>query len=105
MNNILYKKSREVSNEVKLLFIDFHYAQRFDSVLDNNLTSICRGRCSQDTLQVVKSDIDNYLKDKDDSKKIGAVAEFFAHLYFVNEGFKQECQFFNLEELSAKKRF
>ena len=36
---------------------------------------------------------------------MGAIAEFFTHLYLSEIGFKQECLFFNLEEGSIKKGF
>lgn len=36
--------------------------------------------------------------------KMGAIAEFFIHLYFVHFGFKQECLFQNLEELYSIKK-
>lgn len=36
--------------------------------------------------------------------KMGAIAEFFVHLYFINVGFKQECLFQNLEETNSIKK-
>lgn len=36
--------------------------------------------------------------------KMGAIAEFFVHLYFVSVGFKQECLFQNLEESNGIKK-
>ncbi|RXI33618.1 hypothetical protein CP964_06280 [Arcobacter defluvii] len=36
---------------------------------------------------------------------MGAIAEFFIHLYLSTQEYKQECLFFNLEENSIKKGF
>lgn len=36
--------------------------------------------------------------------KMGAIAEFFVHLYFISVGFKQECLFQNLEESNGIKK-
>lgn len=36
--------------------------------------------------------------------KMGSIAEFFVHLYFISVGFKQECLFQNLEESNGIKK-
>ena len=45
------------------------------------------------------------MRYKDDTTKIGAVAEFFIHLFLRELGYKQEFLFYNLEERSIKKGF
>lgn len=81
------------------------------SLMDEYLVSICEGTYSESALHEVKERVKDLFKDKSSDKKgytnweMGAVAEFFIHLYLNVEKFKQECLFFNLEERSIKKGF
>lgn len=72
--------------------------------IDDHLVSICEGDSDTGLLDAKKA-FTKFLSSKDDNKKIGAVSEFFVHLYLRNQGFKQEFLFFNLEEGSIKKGF
>lgn len=73
--------------------------------IDNYIVKICEGD-SGTNICIVKKRLIQFLKRKEDSSiEMGAVAEFFIHLFLNSEDFKQECQFFNLEENSIKKGF
>ena len=77
--------------------------------------SICEGLETIFTIDDVKQEIKNFIlekRPKSDSDTgrntytyIGAIAEFFIHLFLNYIGFKQECLYFNLEERSIKKGF
>lgn len=76
--------------------------------LDENLIAICEGEHSLSDIVIVKKRIVKLFKEK--SKKnnnwvMGAIAEFFIHLYMNLTGYSQDCMFFNLEENSIKKGF
>lgn len=85
--------------EVKELNID---TQR---CLDDNLIAICEGEYSFSDIAIVKKRIRNLFDDKNEEWKMGAIAEFFIHLYMNLIGYSQDCMFFNLEENSIKKGF
>jgi hypothetical protein len=73
--------------------------------IDDNICQICVGE--HDNLQNIKSDLKRRLDrwNNDNNKIMGAIAEFFAHLYLKHYGYRQECLFLNLEENSLKKGF
>lgn len=83
--------------------------------IDKFIVSICEG--PQETfleLEDIKEEIRRFLTEKkpknnDTGKEtntyIGAIAEFFIHLFLNHLGLKQECLFLNLEEKSIKKGF
>lgn len=81
--------------------------------MDEHLAEICEGTYSDSLLVDVKDRIKELFKDKQSDNtevkytnwEMGAVAEFFIHLYLKHHGLKQECMFFNLEERSIKKGF
>ncbi|HIF9313232.1 TPA: hypothetical protein ACX6Q1_001519 [Photobacterium damselae] len=73
-------------------------------LLDRFLVSICEGD-SDSELSLVKLRLRKFFEDKRQTTKMGAVAEFFVHLYLKQSGYKQEFLFFNLEESSIKKGF
>lgn len=73
-------------------------------LLDKFFVSICEGE-SDSELGLVKSRLANFLKTKKEDTQMGAVAEFFVHLYLNTLEYKQEFLFFNLEEGSIKKGF
>lgn len=74
------------------------------SVLDEVFVSICEGE-SDSPLETVKKHVKTLFSQKDETWKMGAIAEFFVHLFVKLSGFKQECLFLNLEENSIKKGF
>jgi len=73
--------------------------------LDENLVSICEGENSLSDLASVKLRIKKLFNGKRETWQMGAIAEFFIHLYINLTGYRQECMFFNLEERSIKKGF
>jgi len=89
-------------------FIHFVNIQDIDvklqTLIEENITSIWDGDFGN-PIDVVKSEIFNFLTTKSDDIKKGAIAEFITHLYLKVCGFNQECLFKNLEEGSIKKGF
>ncbi len=94
---------KEISDELK-------------QTMDEFIVSICEG--PQETILTiddVKQEIKNFIlekrpkSDNDTGRNsytyIGAIAEFFIHLFLNYIGCKQECLYFNLEERSIKKGF
>lgn len=75
-----------------------------EKLLDKFLVAICEGD-SDSELSLVKLRLRNFFEDKRKNTKMGAIAEFFVHLYLQENGYKQEFLFFNLEEGSIKKGF
>lgn len=85
------------------------------NTINQFIVSICEG--PQETLlelEDVKEEIRRFLTEKkpknnktgkDTHTYIGAIAEFFIHLFLNYIGLKQECLFLNLEEKSIKKGF
>ena len=78
--------------------------EKLQSLIDENIASIWDGDFGT-PIDVVKTEIFNFFKTKNDDIKKGAVAEFIIHLYLKVCGFRQECLFKNLEEGSIKKGF
>lgn len=72
--------------------------------IDENLVSICEGN-SDTNIELAKKNLHTFLEPKDERTKIGAIAEFFIHLYLRQCNLKQEFLFLNLEEGSIKKGF
>jgi hypothetical protein len=73
--------------------------------IDASIVSICEGAADTD-LATIKQRLIAFLTPKRGSTtEIGAIAEFFGHLYLTEIGFKQEFLFLNLEEGSIKKGF
>jgi len=73
-------------------------------LINANLVEICEGD-SDTVLDQAKLTFLDFLHNKDDTTKIGAIAEFFIHLFLRESGYKQEFLFYNLEERSIKKGF
>ncbi len=73
--------------------------------LDENLISICEGKHSFSDIDTIKKRILKLFSEKNENWKMGAIAEFFIHLYMKLTGYTQDCMFFNLEENSIKKGF
>jgi hypothetical protein len=102
---LLVSEIRRISEGVELHVIDLvDLTPEIIKQLDENLVQICEGdSCS--SLDLVKSNFFRFLNSKDYRTQIGAVAEFFVHLYLRQSNLKQEFLFFNLEEGSIKKGF
>ena len=76
----------------------------FKSFMDDSLISIYLGNRTID-LSLAKQKLFNFLATKSLNTQMGAVAEFFIHLYVRTLSMKQECLMSNLEEGSIKKGF
>lgn len=73
--------------------------------IDSKIVNITNGTRKID-LKIVKNKLKKFLSSKKGSTtEMGAIAEFFIHLYLSTQGYKQECLFTNLEEGSIKKGF
>lgn len=73
--------------------------------IDTRIVSICEGSADTD-LATIKQRLIKFLRPKRGSTtEMGAIAEFFGHLYLTEIGFNQEFLFLNLEEGSIKKGF
>ncbi len=101
---IFETKLLEISDTATIIILDYDDCDLLYNLIDKYFVKICEGDSGSD-LRSVKLQLKGYLKNKKNFQRIGAVAEFFAHLYFINNNFKQECLFFNLEENSPKKGF
>lgn len=78
---------------------------KLESLIDKSIVAICEGKTDTD-LNTIKKRLIHFLTTKNGNyTEMGAIAEFFTHLYLSEIGFKQECLFFNLEEGSIKKGF
>jgi len=74
------------------------------NILDDHVCSICAG-VNANKIEQIKRRLKNRFNGWSEDLKMGAVAEFFIHLYMRFKGYKQEFLFFNLEEGSIKKGF
>jgi hypothetical protein len=73
--------------------------------IDASIVSICEGASDTD-ITTIKQRLIAFLTTKRGSTtEMGAIAEFFGHLYLTEIGFNQEFLFLNLEEGSIKKGF
>ena len=102
---MIIAKIKKISDHVELHVIDIEVlTKEIIEQLDKNLVEICEGNSGTD-IKLVKKKFLKFLETKEDKTKIGAVAEFFVHLYLRQCSYKQEFLFFNLEEGSIKKGF
>lgn len=100
---LIIPEIKKFSNNVELHVLDFiNLTPEITQQIDDHLVQICEGD-SDSNLNLVKSNFLRFLETKDERTKIGAVAEFFVHLYLRQIKLKQEFLFFNLEEGSIKK--
>lgn len=92
----------------KNVSINFFCVDKLDivltKILDENLVSICEGSSMSDT-KLVKLRLQDLFVSKENTWKMGAISEFFVHLFIKQNGLKQEFLFLNLEERSIKKGF
>ena len=102
---MLHSEIRHLTPHCELHVIDIEKIdQDLESLLDKFLVSICEGDSGSE-ISLVKKRLKSFFEDKRKNTILGAVAEFFTHLYLKENGFKQEFLFFNLEENSIKKGF
>jgi len=113
MDGVFITHTDNINDDTVLTVIEFDSLNNeLRSLLDENLVSICEGEFSTSSLDNVKRRIIELFTNKEAKEdgeysnwEMGAVAEFFIHLYIKSIGLKQECMFFNLEDRSAKKGF
>ncbi|MCG3717776.1 hypothetical protein [Aliarcobacter butzleri] len=95
-----------INNNVNLHILELQeITDEIKSFIDSKIVNITNGTRKID-LKIVKTKLKNFLASKKGSTtEMGAIAEFFIHLYLSTQEYKQECLFFNLEENSIKKGF
>ena len=79
-------------------------SEELKTQLDKYICRIWAGKNEED-IKHVKKEILEYITKKDRKKQIGAIAEFFIHLFLNYKGYTPYCLFQNLEENSLKKGF
>lgn len=96
---------QKINEKISIAIIDIQEINsEFKNLIDNNLVFICEGNSGGD-INTVKKDLVQLFENKDNKWKMGAIAEFFAHLYIRTQYYKQEFLYRNLEEDSIKKGF
>jgi hypothetical protein len=96
----------DLSNNNYLHIVDIEKMDnKLISFIDENIFKICEGEIKGD-IDIIKQELINFLTPKKNGvTEMGAIAEFFAHLYLNEIGFKQQFLYLNLEEESIKKGF
>lgn len=96
----------EVEDSKVILILDItDMLKELEEKIDQYIIQIWEGNTDGD-ISYVKKEILKYLGEISEEKKIGAIAEFFIHLYLKMNGYDQYCLFQNLEEdKSFKKGF
>lgn len=104
--NVLFDVTiKNISANINIHILEIeNISPEFKTFIDDNLVSIYKGTRDID-LQLTKQKMFNFLNSKHYNTKMGAIAEFFIHLYLGTNNFKQECLMDNLEEGSIKKGF
>lgn len=99
-------ESIDLGNDNHFHFINISdLSSEIKACIDKNIVSICEGSSSTD-LSTIKVRLINFLSPKKGTNiEMGAIAEFFTHLYLKEIGFTQQFLFLNLEEGSIKKGF
>ncbi len=96
----------EISKNKKIIIIDIqNISEELENEIDKYITEIWEGNTNGD-ISDIKKEILKYLAGLNTERKIGAIAEFFIHLYLKINQYEQYCLFQNLEEdKSFKKGF
>lgn len=95
----------KINEHIHLTIIDIpQINEELNVLMNNNLVSICEGNTHGD-ISCVKKDLIQLFENKTFEWKMGAIAEFFIHLYITTLDYKQEFLYRNLEEDSIKKGF
>lgn len=94
-----------ISNEKSFHFLSIEkYDDNIQKLIKSNLVAIWDGILSDTEIELVKKQFTIWFEGKDDSKKIGFIAEFFCHLYMKQLKFEQHFLFKNLEESNSMKK-
>lgn len=99
----VFSKVLDVGKYLHILKVS-KYDKQLIELIDKYLVKICEGEDAEG-IKRVKKRLLKFIQSKHENTKMGAVAEFFIHLYLNDCHFKQEFLFFNLEETSIKKGF
>jgi len=105
-SQIFDAECRDLGNGNHLHFINIPSLDNgISALIDSSIVSICEG-AAETSLATIKQRLISFLATKRGSTlEMGAIAEFFGHLYLNEIGFTQEFLFLNLEEGSIKKGF
>ena len=105
-SQIFDAECRDLGNGNHLHFVNIPTLNDdMSAYIDSSIISICEGE-SEASLAAIKQRLIARLSTKRGSTlEMGAIAEFFCHLYLGEIGFMQEFLFLNLEEGSIKKGF
>lgn len=97
---------QEIDETKKIIIINIEeISAEMEKEIDKHIIQIWEGNTDGE-ITVVKKEILKYLGEIEEEKKIGAIAEFFVHLYMKINGYDQYCLFQNMEEdKSFKKGF
>ena len=105
MNNPFTVIVKNINENVNIHIITIETINdEFKLFMDDSLISIYLGNRNIDLL-LAKEKLFNFLNTKSQNTQMGAIAEFFIHLYVRTMNMKQECLMSNLEEGSIKKGF
>ncbi|AIF45162.1 hypothetical protein [Virgibacillus sp. SK37] len=105
LTTTIFNSKTVFDNNYQIHIIDVEdYSQALLEYINEHFVSICEGDSGSD-IDTVKQRARDFFERKSLSTKMGAIAEFFVHLYLKDQGYKQECTYFNLEENSIKKGF
>lgn len=104
--NPLTYQTININEDVNLHIFELQeITDEIKNFIDLKIVNITNGTRKID-LKIIKNKLRKFLSSKKGSStEMGAIAEFFIHLYLSTQGYKQECLFSNLEEGSIKKGF
>lgn len=103
-DNIPFVLREYSEDDIKFSVIDIEdISDDLRKFIDEKLCQICVGE--EDNLENIKLTVKRNMGGWTERTKMGAVAEFFIHLYANLVGYRQECMFLNAEEKSIKKGF
>lgn len=105
-SDVFHVEYRNISEDNYLHVINIDQIDyKLKLFIDKNIVKICEGSSDSDC-ESIKKRLKSFFATKNGTTtEMGAIAEFFIHLYLNDCGFKQECLFLNLEENSIKKGF
>lgn len=105
MTAFTHTKVEELLPNVNLHILELkEISPEIVSFIDSKIVPITSGNALAD-INIIKIELVNFFESKSPSITMGAIAEFFVHIYLSMLGYKQECLFLNLEEGSIKKGF
>lgn len=99
-------KEKDLGDGNELFIIDIEdINEHLKILIDEKFVKICEGNSGTD-LAIVKRHLLQFLTTKKGTQlEIGAISEFFLHLFLNQKGFSPQFLYLNLEEGSIKKGF